>query len=64
MTYKEACEKIVKNRYGLQSIYEDYPKETKERLKKENEYLWSIIDYNLSLARQAIQSEEEKDVQI
>jgi len=57
MTYKEACIAIVKPRYGLQSIYEDKPRETKARLKEENEYYKSVIDRIISIAWEAINTE-------
>lgn len=62
MTYEEVCKTIVKAQYGLQSIYEDHPKETKTRLKEENEYYKSVIDYYKSLAWKAIKDNENVSI--
>lgn len=60
MTCEEACRNIIKVRYGLQGIIEDYPEECPERWKAERDYLWTIVNSNLKYALQAIRELEKK----
>jgi len=60
MTCEEACRNIIKARYGLQGILEDYPDECPERWKKERDYWKSVVDSNLKYAWEAIKDLENK----
>lgn len=59
MTCEEACRNIVKARYGLQGIYEDYPEECPERWKAERDYWRTIVNRDLECAWEAIKDLEE-----
>lgn len=60
MTCEEACREIIRARYGLQGIYEDYPEDTPERWKAEKEYWYSVVNHNLKIAHQALKDLENK----
>jgi hypothetical protein len=55
MSYKQALEKIAQPTYGLQSIQEDYPDDTKDYYKSLSSYYSTLVFRYQQIARTALQ---------
>ena len=55
---------IVKGRYGLQGIYEDFPEGSKERVEAERDYWESVVQSILKKAWEIINENKKMIIQV